>query len=252
MPTSLKPIILREQAEPGTPPAGSCVLYSVDGSALLLKDEGGTVRTIGPGTATGTKISNLTTASALDGTEQIPVVQGGTTKKTTVADLRIIDVVKTVGTRQTNTTTTGASITDLAVANLAAGTYRVSGLIVMQSSVAGDGFGLWVGSSGGTVTKNVGTVYTQTTGGTATTGVADQATVAATFQMMEGRSWRANNTDPGPFGGVDTINSDQLVMLEALVVVTATTTLQILFDTETAGTTAAVEVGSSIELHKVA
>jgi hypothetical protein len=49
MTTNLRPIILQDQAEPASPPAGSVALYSVDGTALLLKDSDGTVRTLGAG-----------------------------------------------------------------------------------------------------------------------------------------------------------------------------------------------------------
>jgi hypothetical protein len=180
------------------------------------------------------------------------VVQGGVSKRTTAGEIAATrgEKVKVVGTDQTNSTTTGAAITDLTVTGLVAGTYRLRVWIVWQSTNTGNGAGFWVNCTG-TVTRNVGHVYTTTTGGTATTGIADQATVAATFQMIEARAWRANNTDPGPFGGVDTANADQFAMLEALVITTTTGDLQIMFDSE-AAVAVSIQEGTTLEYEKVA
>lgn len=234
-----KPVILRESSAPSTPPSGHVVLYSVDGSALLMKDDAGTVVTMGGGTA----ISGLTTASALDGTELLPVVQGGTTKKTTIADVRVIDVVKPLTANVTSTSATGAALSDWTT-SLTAGTYGIRAWLVWQSTATGTGAGWYVDCTGGTVTVCAGHVYTTTTGTTATTGVADQATVAATFQTVESRAWRANATNPGAFGGVDTANADQFAMLECALVVTATTSMRIMHFSETGGTGISTRVGS--------
>lgn len=47
------------------------------------------------------KISQLTAATALDGTEALPVVQGGTTKKATVASVLTGQIVTESGTSRT-------------------------------------------------------------------------------------------------------------------------------------------------------
>lgn len=47
------------------------------------------------------KISQLTAATALDGTEALPVVQGGTTKKATVANVLTGQIVTESGTSRT-------------------------------------------------------------------------------------------------------------------------------------------------------
>jgi hypothetical protein len=241
-------VTLTEAAAPATPPAGKVVLYSVDGNALLVKNDAGVVSTL---TGTGTPVSGLTAATTLTGTELVPVVQGGATKKTTVADIRTTDINKAVSATQSVSTTTGSAITDFTSA-LAAGTYRIQAALVWRSTNVGTGAGFFVNCSGGTVTRCVGHVYTTTTGTTATTGVADQATVAATFQMIEARAWRANNTNPGAFGGVDTANSDQLAFLECVVIVTVATSLQIVLFSETAATNVSIEPGSTMTVVKSA
>lgn len=59
MPRLKKALLLPEQAAPPTPPSGSVALYSTDGTALLMKDDAGTVRTIGPGAGGGGSGSEL-------------------------------------------------------------------------------------------------------------------------------------------------------------------------------------------------
>jgi hypothetical protein len=242
------PLALSEGAEPSTPASGSVALYSVDGSALLMKSDAGVVTQVSGGQAIG----SLSAASALTGTEIVPLVQSGTTKRTTAADIAALaaasgsEVVKTVAATRTNATTTGAAISDFTT-SLTPGTYRIRADLIWRSAATGAGAGFWINASGGAVSRNVGHVYTTSTGTTATTGVADQATAAASFQMIEARAWRANNTDPGPFGGVDTAASDQLCIMEAIVVVTTTTSLQIMFDSEDT-TQMAIQAGSVLQI----
>lgn len=178
------------------------------------------------------------------------VEQGGIGKKIAVTDLKN-EIVKALTSTQSNNATTGASITQFET-SLAPGTYEIKCSLLWQAAATTTGAAFYLNGSGGTVTKNVGHVYTTTTGTTATTGVADQATVAATFQMLESRAWRANNTNPGAFGGVDTANADQLAILEAVVVVTATTTLQVMFASEVASSAVTMQAGSSLKINKIA
>lgn len=197
-----------------------------------------------------TKVSSLTAASALDGTELVPIVQGGTSKRTTVADLRVVDIAQVVGTAQANSTTTAAAITDL-TASLVAGTYLVKVWICYQAAATTTGVQIYLNASGGTVTRCVATWYTLTTGTTATSGVADQATTL-TAQMMEGKGQRANNAASGPTQGVDTANADQFAVMEGIVIVTATTSLQVLFNSEVAASAVTITPGTTITISKVA
>lgn len=199
-----------------------------------------------------TKISALTSATTpLTGAEQVPIVQGGVSKKTTVSDIRTIDIVKTVTAVQSNTTTTPASITELE-ASLTPGTYLIKIWLLMQSTATTTGIGIHLNASGGTVSNIAATWYSLTTGTTATSGVMDQASAAATFQTMEGRAQRANNTSGGAFGGVDTANADQFAVLEGIVIVTATTTLQTMLTSEVAASGVSVRPGSTLTVSKVA
>lgn len=85
MPTSLGPLIIKEGVAPSNPPAGHVALYSVDGSALLMKDDAGVVTTFGSGGGggSGTKVSALTVATSVNDTDQLYMNQGGTSKSVT-------------------------------------------------------------------------------------------------------------------------------------------------------------------------
>lgn len=64
VPTGL--LLLRERAAPATPVAGHVVLYSVDGSALLMKDEAGVVTNMGPESVHNSAVATQTPAAATD------------------------------------------------------------------------------------------------------------------------------------------------------------------------------------------
>jgi hypothetical protein len=199
-----------------------------------------------------TKISGLSAHSgALSGTEEVAINDGGVSKKCTIADIRTIDYVTVVGSTFTNSTVTPAAVTDLQQ-SLVAGTYLIKVWMLMQSAATTTGIGVHLNASGGTVTACAATWYTLTTGTTATSGVMDQASVAATFQTMEGRAQRANNTTGGVFGGVDTANADQFAVLEGIVIVTATTTLQVMLASEVAASAVIMKPGSTMTISKVA
>lgn len=179
------------------------------------------------------------------------IEQGGIGKKMTVGDFRQVDITKVVTAAQTVTTTAGSAITDFTT-SLTPGTYLIKAWVVLQSTATGTGPALFVNASGGTVTTCSFTWYSLTTGTTATTGVMDQASAAATFQTMEGRAQRANNTNGGAFGGTDTANADQFAVMEGILVVTATTSFTLVLASETAGTGVSVRPGSTCEFKKVA
>lgn len=201
------------------------------------------------------KVSALSASTTPDDDDVLYIVEDGVSKKITVATLRsylAVESRKVVTSTQTNTTVTPAAVTELSGTSLVAGTYRYKAEIIWQAAATTTGISLYITGTGGTVTRNVGHQYTTTTGTTATTGVADQSTVAATFQMLESRAWRANATDPGPYGGVDTANSDQFSVIEGIIVVTATTTLDVMFRSEVAASGVSVMAGSILKYEKVA
>lgn len=198
---------------------------------------------------TDSKISDLTAATSLDGSELVAIVQGGATKAATVS---LFDVAlrAVVGTDVSNTTTTPAAVTDLDL-SLTPGTYNIKTWMLLRSASTSQGLSVHLNASGGTVSHIAATWYSLTTGTSATSGTMDQASAAGTFQTMEGRAQRANNTSGGPFTGVDTANADQFAVLEGIVVVTATTTLQTMLTAELGGSAVTMLAGSNIRAVKV-
>lgn len=158
------------------------------------------------------------------------------------------ETLKKLTVTQANSTVTPAAITEFDTV-LNPGTYEVKASLIWQSAATATGASFYLNCVGGAVTLNVGHVYTTSTGGTVTTGIADQATVAGTFQMIESRAWRVNNTDPGSVGGVDTINAHQLSVLEGVIVVTAQTTLSLMFRSEVTASAITMQVGSAQKIH---
>jgi hypothetical protein len=197
-----------------------------------------------------TKVSALTAATLpLDGTELVPIMQGGVSKKVARVDLAGVDIIKALTATQANSTTTAASVTALeAVVDV--GSWLMKYWVCYQAAATTTGIQMYVDHSG-TVTRCVSTWYTLTTGTTATAGVADQATTL-TAQMMEGKGQRAKNVASGPMQGVDTANADQFAVIEGILVVTVSGTLKLMFNSEVAASAVTMMEGTSLTLTKVA
>lgn len=199
-----------------------------------------------------TKISALTAVTTPAGTDEFAVNQGGTSKKLTLAQVKAFaspDTYTTLTSTQAFTSTTAASATGLEQ-TLAAGTYLVKVWVIYQSAATTTGPEFYLNHTG-TVTRCAATWYTLTTGGAAATGIADQATTL-TAQMIEGKGQRANNATTGPMQGVDTANADQFAVMEGIVVVTASGTLQFKVATEVAASAITLQVGTTMTVTKVA
>lgn len=196
------------------------------------------------------KISELPAASLpLDGTELVAVVQGGVTKQVARSDLVVADMVKTLSSNQATTSTTATAATALST-TLGAGTYLVKVWVVYQAAATTTGIQMYLRHTG-TTTRCAATWYTLTTGTTAATGVADQSTTS-TAQVLEGKGQRVSNTANGAMQGVDTANADQFAVLEGIVIVTASGTLDLMFSTEVSGSAVTLMPGTSLVVTKAA
>lgn len=116
-----------------------------------------------------------------------------------------------------NATTTLATV--MTTKGLAPGKYSFKYWIRYQSSNTANGVKFAINFTG-SASAFCATWHYQTTGGAASTGIADQATTTA-FQLIEGFSQRTLNTDMGPATQVDTANADMLAVLEGIIIVTA-------------------------------
>lgn len=146
------------------------------------------------------------------------------------------------------------SLTQTAVMTLTgvpAGTYRIKALLVFQTAATTTGIGITLNHAG-TVSRFVYNWMHVTTGGAAATGVSDQAAATAAGQLMEGKAERVKDTRSSFTVGVDTANADELAVLDAAVIVTASGDLEIKIATEISGSAVRLMAGSTLEVHKVA
>lgn len=146
-----------------------------------------------------------------------------------------------------NATTTGVEITSLSV-KLQPGTYNFKYTIIYQSSATTTGVKFGVNCSG-TQTKLLANLRYQSTG---TIGAANQAQ-AAVAQVGGASARAASTTAPnlGPTASVDTINVDQLAIIEGLIVVTAAGDLELWHASETAASTQ-VMAGTNLVIDQIA
>lgn len=195
-----------------------------------------------------TKVSALPAATLpLTEAELVPVVQGGVSKQASVGDVRESYPAVVLGSTVTNTTVTAA--VGISKTGLVAGTYNVKVWVLWSTAATTTGIQMYLNYTG-TVTKLVSTWYTLTTGGTAATGVADQATTL-TAQMMEGKGQRANNTASGPIQGTDTANADQFAVIEGILVASGAGDLQVMFNSEVAASAANLLAGTNLDIRRV-
>ena len=195
-----------------------------------------------------TKVSGLDLVASLAETDLVPVIASGTSKRITVKDFRSERFIAATST-QANSTVTAASVTQLE-AVVGVGTHLMKYWVCFRSAATTTGIQMYVNHTG-TTTRLVSTWYTLTTGGAAATGVADQATTL-TAQMMEGKGQRASNVASGPIQGVDTANADQFAVVEGIVIVTVSGTLQLMFNSEVAASAVTIMEGTTLTLTKVA
>lgn len=133
-----------------------------------------------------------------------------------------------------NATTTPAVC--MTTTGVGAGVWNFKYTIRYQSSATTTGVGFNVNHSG-TTGAFVSNWTFVSTGTTATTGIADQVQAANAGTDVEGKAERAKNTTSSSSAGVDTLNADMLAIVEGLIVVTVSGSLELKHNSETANST---------------
>ena len=145
-----------------------------------------------------------------------------------------------------------ASLTTvMTTTGVGAGTWAFKYMIRYQSAATTTGLSTAVNHTG-TASAFVSQSRHITTGGAAATGVGDQVAATNAGQLMEGKAERALNTASSATAGVDTANADMLLVLEGIVVVTASGDLELKVATEVAASAITVKAGTLLDLRKVA
>lgn len=211
------------------------------------------------------KISALTAAAALTGTEAIAASQAGNNRRITPAQIRdylhtsIAGNTGAAGARETTmvlaansadvTVTTQTTV--MTITGVGVGTWRVKGTLIYQTAATTTGIGIVLDHTG-TLTRFVSNRIFISTGGAAATGIADQAAAVAAGQLVEGKAERVKATLSSFTVGVDTANADQLEILDAVLIVSVSGDLTLRIASEVAASAVRLMAGSILELSKVA
>lgn len=193
-----------------------------------------------------TKVSALTAVTTPAGTDEIPVNQGGTSKKLTLTQAKDFigpkltasgaapatgDAHQGAAPSETivlntadNAVTTVETV--LNVTNVLAGTYLFEYFIVWRSGTTTVGCSFAVDYSG-TVTRVRATRHYQSTGTTAATGVSDGVAATLTGQLVEHMSTVSDNGALGPNTGVGSTTEDQYDVIRGTIVVSTGGTLSL-------------------------
>lgn len=198
-----------------------------------------------------TKVSGLSAATLpLDGTEVIPIVQGGTSKKLPLAAAGGSWICKALSADDAKTATAAAKVTGLDLA-LPIGTYQFQYFIRYQTAATTTGISFGLNYSG-TVTSFVWNQRWVDVSATAATAAPDQDEVLATGGVMGAFASRAKTTSArGVTISVDTASADMLMIIEGLMVVTVAGNLELWAGTEVAASAATVKSGSSVAALRV-
>lgn len=211
------------------------------------------------------KISALTAVATPVGTDEAEVNQGGTSKKLTlaqIADYLAKNIAGSSGAAGENRTTLCLSAnssdstvvtqtTVMTITGVGAGTWRIKGVLVYQTAATTTGIALVLNHTN-TVTRFVSNWIQLTTGGAAATGIGDQATTVVAGQLVEGKAERVKGTLSSASAGVDTVNADQLAIMDAVIIVTVSGDVTLSIASEVNASAVRLMAGSTLEIDKVA
>jgi len=184
-----------------------------------------------------TKISALPAADSVSGDNEFAVNDDGTSKKVTATQLANfigtgLVTVKSLGSTAQSSTSEMAKAEDFDQ-ELEAGTWVFNYYIRYRSENTGNGMKISVNYAG-TVSSFVANYRFVCNGTDGATVYGDQsATGDDNAHVMSSYSVRAKSSSGiGPISGVDTADSDMLLVIEGLMVVSDTGTLELYFGSE--------------------
>jgi hypothetical protein len=187
----------------------------------------------------GTNLSmSGTTLNATGGTASITRVGGNS--GAAGADITLQRLTANAAANATTTLTTVMTTTSVGT-----GLWRFRYNVIYQAAATTTGVNFAVNHTG-TNGSFVMTTYFATTGGTAATAAATQQT-SATANLLEGKATRTKNTAVGSTLSVDTANTDMHYLIEGVINVTATGSLELKHSSELAASTQ-VMAGTCLEL----
>jgi len=149
-------------------------------------------------------------------------------------------------------TTVALGASAMTTTGVGVGTWRFRYTLLYQTAALTTGIAFGINHTG-TVTKLRANWKHVTTGGTAATGVGDADTIVVAGQMIEGKEDFGLNAILGSASaGVDTINRDIIAIVEGIIVVSVTGSLELKIATEIARSAVRITTSSMLELLKIA
>lgn len=211
-----------------------------------------------------TKVSALTAVSAAALANEIPVNEGGVSKKLTVqqiADLLFTRINGSSGAAgpyktlqklsansadQTSTTPAAVMITT----GIGTGTWHFKYTALYQTAATTTGIRLNVNHTG-TNGQFASLMWFPDTAATAATGTGNGLAGAAAGRVLSVYAEQAKNTTTFASVGVTTVNDDIPVIVEGFIVVTASGSLELNLGTEVASSAVRIMADSLLELTKI-
>lgn len=207
-----------------------------------------------------TKISALSAVSAVVGTNEFAVNEGGVSKKATADQIKDFlsalghvgsQLIKRLSADHSTSDATGTEITDLSQ-TLVAGTYLFEYFLICQSEATVTGIALGINYTG-TASRLTFNRRSVTTGTTTATGNLDNIANITSGNLVEGWANTAESTTtPNTLNaGFAVINTDCIVIIEGIIVVTDGGDLELWHGSEGAAVTR-VEQESCLRITRLA
>lgn len=213
-----------------------------------------------------TKISALAVVASVVGVHEFAVNEAGTSKKASATQIGTFLVARIAGSsgasgeyltwqrltaNSADITTVALSAAIMTTTGVGIGTWKFKYTLIYQTAATGTGIAFGVNHTG-TVGQFQAMWRHITTGGAAATGLGDDVTTVVAGQLMEGKHNGALNVVIGSASaGVATINADILAVLEGIIVVTASGSLELKIASEVADSAVRVMANSILELIKL-
>lgn len=161
-----------------------------------------------------------------------------------------IDETWQVLTADSASITTTAPSAIMSTTGVGIGTWRFTYTLIFQTAATTTGIKI-LNNHSGTVTTYIMKSHFLSTGGTAATGVHDAIIASATTGLNEGFGERVINTSSKASVGVATANANQIVIVEGIIVISATGTLDFSLGTEVAASGVIAKAGTNMQLLKL-
>jgi len=213
-----------------------------------------------------TRISDLPAVTAAAGANEFAVNEAGTSKKESLDQLaayifkRITGAsgaagnyvtVQNLTANSSDVTTSALSAAVISTTGVGVGTWKFKYTLIYQTAATGTGIGFGINHTG-TVGLFISRWTHITTGIGTANGIGDNVAASVAGQLTEGKSGATVNAVIGSTSdGVAAANTNIMAVLEGIIVITATGTLEFKVSTDVAGSAVRIMADSCLELIKV-